>query len=837
VLWIPLLALALAGVLSFTALYKQLDALSLDANMRLVANSHYFQEVLVIDIDDPSLQELQPYFGEWPYKRDTYAMLVDYLSEMGASAVAFDIVFSDPREGDERLGKSIARARNVVLAATALSEGGVDGQTGTALNDLAWHVPPGLGAYAWPDVQLPLPTITQSASSLVQVGIVSVVADRDGMFRRFPLFHRINGQYLPSLPLAAYFSGESRPGIRINPDGTTQVGNRVWSIDEEGAARLFFPRNKNSVLTIPFSRVAKAMLGLPGQELEQDLIRGKTIFVGSTAFYSDRVLTPVGEMTGVHLLAIAYQSLANNLLVAPRNGQWTGALLLVALLPSLLLLRQPRRSAFVGTKFGLVAACVIYGSHLALLDGLKQESPLLLPLMAVLIANILEAMRAVRLRNEDQKTEIHALANDDSLTQLPNRFSLQGRLAYAIECAQSTNGYLAVLIIGFNDFKTINNALGHEVGDQFLTEAATRLRASVQAGDIIARLGGDEFVVVILSDEIPATKYANTLLSALVQPYSLARQELHVSANIGISLYPTDGVDVATLLRQADTAMREAKAQGRNTSRLFTPDFSHAALERLLIENQLCQALARGEMVLFYQPQIDMQSGCIVGVEALVRWNHPIHGLLGPDHFIPIAENTEFILPLGEWVLRTACQQMRVWQLAGLTHIERVAVNLSVRQFEQPGFPALVASVLKETQLDACHLELEITESVAMKDTGHSIETLNVLRGMGISLALDDFGTGYSSLTYFKLLPLTSLKIDKSFVRNIETDRYDAEICKSTINLARKLGLKVVAEGIETSGQFRFLLNIKCSEAQGYLISRPLSAADFAQFQLPTVLV
>lgn len=824
-------------MLSITALYKQLDALILDANLRLVADSHYFKDALVIDIDDASLQELQTYFGEWPYKRSTYALLVDYLSEMGASVVAFDIIFSDPREGDERFGEAIARARNVVLAASTSSEVRSAGQPKAVLNELAWDAPPGLDAYAWSDVQLPLSTLTQQASALVSVGIISVVADRDGMFRRFPLFHRINGQYLPSLPLAVYFSGEPRPGIRINSDHTIQVGNRVWPIDEEGAAKLSFPRNINSVLTISFSRVAKAMLGLPGQELEPDLIRGKSIFIGSTAFYSDRVFTPAGEMTGVHLLAIAHQSLANNLLIAPRNWHWTSALLLVALLPSLLLMRQPRRSAMVGVKYGFSAACVIYGAYLTLLYVFKQESPLLLPLMVVLIANILEATRSVRLQNEDQKTEIHTLANDDPLTRLPNRFSLQGQLAHAIECARTTNGYLGVLLIGFNDFRTINSALGNEVGDHLLAEVATRLRASVQTGDIIARLGGDEFVVIILSDEIPAAKYAHALLSAVGQPYSLDGQELHISANIGISLYPSDGVDVATLLRQADTAMREAKAQGRNVSRFFTPDFSRAALERLLIENQLHQALDRGEMMLLYQPQIDMQSGRMVGVEALVRWNHPTQGLLGPDFFIYIAENSEFILPLGEWVLRTACQQMRVWQLAGLTHIERVAVNLSVRQFEQPGFPAIVASVLGETQLDACHLELEITESVALKDIRHSVETLSVLRDMGISLALDDFGTGYSSLTYFKLLPLTSIKIDKSFVRNIETDRYDAEICASTINLARKLGLRVVAEGIETSGQFNFLRNIKCHEAQGYLISRPLTAQDFAQFQLPAGLV
>jgi diguanylate cyclase (GGDEF)-like protein len=441
----------------------------------------------------------------------------------------------------------------------------------------------------------------------------------------------------------------------------------------------------------------------------------------------------------------------------------------------------------------------------------------------------------VQLRDEEQKTEIHVLANDDPLTLLPNRFSLQAQFAHAIEFARATHDSLAVLLIGLNDFRSINNALGHETGDQLLAEAAARLRATAQSGDIVARMGADEFVIVSRADTADATRSATAILGALAKPYFLAGQELHVSANVGISLYPTDGEDVTTLLRQADSALRDARAQGRNTSRLFTLDLSQTAMERLLIENQLRQALARNELVLFYQPQIDMQSRRMVAVEALVRWNHPTRGLLGPDHFIPMAEHSELVLPMGEWVLRTACRQMRAWQLAGLTQIKRVAVNLSARQFELSDLPELVASVLEESQLDARHLELEITESVAMKNPNHSIEILNALRDMGIDLALDDFGTGYSSLTYFKLFPVTSLKIDKSFVRNIETDRYDAEICMATINMARKLGLKVVAEGVETPGQFSFLNKLECSGAQGYLISHPLLAADLAQFELPHI--
>ena len=831
ILWVPLGALALAWALSLTPLYQRLDVLTLDTQTRLVAQNHYFKDALVIDIDDHSLQEMQAYFGGWPYKRDIYAMLLDYLNEMGARTVAFDVVFADPREGDKRLSDAIARAGNVVLSATARSAV-EEGERPVALDGLAWIVPEGLPAQAWPAVQLPLQEFTRPAKASAHIGVVSVIADSDGMLRRLPLFYRFNGQYLPGLPVAAYFSAGPQPRVQINPDGTTQVGPFTWPADEEGAVRLYYPRNKNSVLTIPFARVARAMLGMQGQALDPNLFRGKTVFVGSTAFYSDSVQTPVGNMSGVDILAIAYESLGQHLILAPSDWRWTGMLLLIALLPSLLLFWQPRRRVRAGTKYSLAAAGIIYCSHLALLYWFKQESALLLPLLVVLIANLLELMRAIHIRNEEQKAEIHVLANDDPLTRLPNRFSMQMQLAHAIEHARIRHGSLAVLLIGLNELNAINTALGHETGDQLLIEVADRLRSSMPSNIILARLGGGEFVLCS-ADASSALQDADTILAAIAKPYHLARQELRVSANVGISLYPDDGNDAATLVRQADSAMRNAKAQGRNTRSSFTPDIGQAAVDRLLLENQLHQALDRNELVLFYQPQIDMQSGRMIAVEALVRWNHPVHGLLGPDHFIPLAEKSELILPLGEWVVRTACQQMHAWHLAGLTHIKRVAVNLSALQFEQAALPTFVASILKETQLDAGHLELEITESVAMEKPERTIKILNTLLDMGIRLALDDFGTGYSSMTYLKQLPITTLKIDASFVRNIETDRYDAEICTATISLARKLGLNVVAEGVETPGQFRFLRKIECHEAQGFLISHPLPAAELAQFHPP----
>lgn len=832
-LWIPLTALALTWALSFTPLYQQLDVLSLDKQTRLAAQQHFFQDALVIDIDEASLRAMQPYFGSWPYKRDTFALLLDYLGEMGARAVVFDILFADQREKDERLREAIARNPDVVLATTMRSELEGEKQTLTDLRGLTWNVPPGLPSYSWPAIQLPLASFTQPAPGYAGIGVVSVQADRDGILRRFPLFHRIDGQVIPSLPLAAHFAGAPHPPVHSNPSDDIQVGPFNWPTDKRGAVHLFYPSNLNSVLLMPFSRIAMAMLGSPGQELAPTIIRGKTIFIGSTAIFADRVHTPVGEINGLYALAITHQSLAHNLVLTPPRWYWTAGLLLIALIPALLLIWQPRRPAVAGAVISIVVALVIYVIHLSLLYWLKQESSLLLPLLTVLSANMLEIIRSLRLLNKEQKAKIHVLTNVDSLTLLPNRFALHAQIAHAIEGAHMNKSSLAVLLIDLDGFNTINDTLGPETGDQMLLDVTARLKSSVRTNDIIARLGGDEFSIVINGVKAAsAVLCAQKVLSTLAQPYHLAGQELHITSSIGISLYPDDGSDVSALLKNAGAAMYHAKARGCNSYCQFTSDLNRDAMNRLLLENQLRQAPIRDELVLFYQPQINVQSGRMIAVEALVRWNHPEHGLLFPDAFIPIAESSGLILPLGEWVLRAACQQMQEWHAAGLTHINRVAINLSARQFEQLTLPALVASVLKETELDAAHLELEITESAAMQNPQRSIEILNTLRNMGITLSLDDFGTGHSSLTYLKLFPITTLKIDKSFVRDIETDHQAAEICAATIDLAHRLGLNVVAEGVENAEQLDFLRNIKCGDAQGYFFSRPISPADLANFKL-----
>ncbi len=832
VLWIPLTALALAWALSFTPLYQRLHALTLDSQAHLVAQQHFFQDALVIDIDDSSLRAMQPFFGSWPYKRDTYALLLDYLGEMGAHAVVFDILFADSREDDERLRAAIARNSNVVLAANARNEPADKEQALTDLHGLAWEVSPGLPATSWPAIQLPLPAFTHPAPGYAGIGVVSVQADRDGTLRRLPLFHRFGTQVVPSLPVAAHFAGTPHPQVRDRPGNAMQVGSFSWPTDEGGAVHLFYPKNPNSVLAMPFSSVAQAMLGLPGHELDPASFRGKTVFIGSTTFFAERVFTPVGEMSGLYVMAIAHQALAHNLILTPPRWYWTAGLLFIALIPALLLIWQPSRSAPAGAAISLGAALAVYAAHLSLLHWLKQESSLLLPLLVVLFGNVLETVRTLRLMNKEQRARINALANVDPLTRLPNRLALHTQIAHAIEGARMVNSSFAVLLIDLDDFNTINDTLGHETGDQMLLEVTERLKSNVRAKDIVARLVGDEFGVVINgAEDASVVLSAEKILFALAQPYHIAGHELHVTSSIGISVYPNDGGDVATLLKNAGAAIYHAKAQGRNSYCQSTPDLSRGAMDRLLLENQLHQALARNELVLYYQPQINVQSGHMVAVEALVRWNHPVLGLLLPDLFIPIAENSGLIVPLGEWVLRTACRQMQAWHAAGLTHIKRVAVNLSARQFEQPTLPGLVASVLRETRLEPEHLELEITESAAMKNPKHSIKILNTLRSMGITLTLDDFGTGHSSLAYLKLFPISSLKIDKSFVRDIETDYHDAEICTSTIGLAHKLGLNVVAEGVEEAGQLQFLRKVECGDAQGYFFSRPLASADVESFE------
>ncbi|MCG3201285.1 MAG: hypothetical protein NFCOHLIN_01151 [Gammaproteobacteria bacterium] len=431
----------------------------------------------------------------------------------------------------------------------------------------------------------------------------------------------------------------------------------------------------------------------------------------------------------------------------------------------------------------------------------------------------------------EAEARIHQLALFDTLTGLPNRTLFRGRLERALARAEQHELQLGVLFVDLDRIKSINDTLGHAAGDQMLREVGKRLGAAIGEHDTVARLGGDEFLIMVpdLGATADVTRLAERILAGLAAPCEIQGHTLHVTASIGVSIYPRDGRDAETLQKHADVALYKAKEQGRNTYKLFDAAMSAQAHDRLLLENGLRTALKRNELLLHYQPQIDLQSRAVVGVEALLRWQHPGTGLMPPAEFIAIAEDTGLIVPIGEWVLRAACRQARAWQAAGLPPL-RIAVNVSVRQLKEQSLPRTLAAILAETGLAPDLLEVEVTESGIMANPDHSAGILREIQEMGVSIAIDDFGTGYSSLAYLKRLPINRLKIDRSFIRDIPGDADDVAIAQTILAMARQLQLSVVAEGVESGEILRFLQASGCEKAQGYFISRPLSPDACAEF-------
>ncbi len=434
-------------------------------------------------------------------------------------------------------------------------------------------------------------------------------------------------------------------------------------------------------------------------------------------------------------------------------------------------------------------------------------------------------------RQHEEKIE--HLAYHDALTALPNRTLFLDRLGQVLAQGNRESSQAAILFTDLDRFKTINDTLGHAVGDELLRHVATRLREVLREVDTVARFGGDEFVILLPKVQLArdAAQVAAKAVAILSVPFSVHGHELHLTTSIGISLYPKDGMDAETLLKHADTALYQAKNRGRNQYQFFDSRMNAQAHERLLLENSLRKALERDELLLHYQPQIELHTGRVTGIEALVRWNHPERGMIMPYEFIPIAEETGMISQIAEWCLNKACKQLGDWQRKGLKGSQiRVAVNLSARQLQQAGLPELVKSILKNTGLDPGFLELEITESTLMADPDSAIRILSRLHEMGIHISVDDFGTGYSSLAYLKRLPIDRIKIDQSFVRDVPGDPNDVAIVQAILAIAQKLNLKVLAEGVETPEQKDFLLQHACDEAQGYYFRPPLSVDDCADF-------
>lgn len=425
------------------------------------------------------------------------------------------------------------------------------------------------------------------------------------------------------------------------------------------------------------------------------------------------------------------------------------------------------------------------------------------------------------------EARIEYLAGHDALTDLPNRNLLNDRTAQAIAQARRTGQCLAALVLDLDRFKVVNDSFGHPVGDALLKAVADRLKAAIREGDTVARLGGDEFVIMLpgLASSEDAEVVVQKVLAKFADPFVVDGHELHVTTSIGASVYPEDGADSDTLLRTADAALYSAKDKGRNGFQFYTRAMGAQVEERAELESALHRALERQEFELHYQPKVDLCSGQVRGVEALIRWRCPEVGLVPPDRFIPLAEETGLILPIGEWVLKTACAQVKAWHAAGYPDLS-MAVNVSARQFRQQNMPELVRAVLADTGLAARYLELELTESVLMQDKETVVRALRQLKQIGVMLSLDDFGTGYSSLSYLKDFPIDVVKIDRSFVRDVTNSVEGASLTKSIIAMARSLNMTTVAEGVETEGQLSFLNTHRCDAIQGYYFSRPLPAND-----------
>ncbi len=922
-----LAAVVLAATLglAWTGLLRDADNLFYDLHQRHWRHTAA-HDIVLVKIDDKAIDAL----GPWPWPRSTHARLIDRLSEWGAAAVAFDVLFAgpDPRGigEDATLSDALRRYGHGVLA-VAPAPGSTDG----ALQELR-----------------PPPLLARAADRL---GHTDLEVDQDGLIRSVYLQAGLGRPMLAQLALALLETtgsapdavpGERRPRPRIPAPG-------AWVRDHR--------------ILIPFSGPPGTYTGfsyidvLDGRA-PRERFSGALVLVGVTAVgLAKELSTPVSDrhrlMSGIEIHANIADALRSGRTLTTLPRQWTlllslglvalalllndtlsarGALLatlacgLGTLALSVFLLRWhalwfPPAAAFLGVflPYPLWTWRRLEGARRSLagernrlkvtLDsvgdgvvviGRDQQIQFINPVAEILTGMSLDEarnrpwdevvhlvdtsphrrgvhpiLRCLRERTtiplgeqtsivarDGTRRAVHALvtplrdgdkaprgcvltltdvtelrhladqmghqATHDDLTGLPNRTLLRDRLQKAIERARRADTLVAVLFLDLDDFKRVNDALGHSVGDTLLLQAADRLRMRCRRQDTLARLGGDEFVLVLegLREAEQAGTVARQLLDALRRPMQIGTHEFLVTGSVGIALYPKDARDVESLLRLADAAMYQAKEAGRNTFRYASEDLDTRALERLSLEAELRGALSDGQLHLYYQPVVELETGRVISAEALMRWEHPRYGLLPPARFVGLAEETGLITTLGHWALRESCRQLRDWDTKSLP-LPRVALNISPCQFSGPGLADAVHSALNESALHADRLELELTESMVMNDVSRALAVIGELKALGVHLAIDDFGTGYSSLSYLKQFPLDHLKIDRSFVTDLDADPESQAIVEAIIAMAHGLGMRVIAEGVESWEQFLFLKQVGCDAAQGYLIGSPVRSEEF----------
>lgn len=483
---------------------------------------------------------------------------------------------------------------------------------------------------------------------------------------------------------------------------------------------------------------------------------------------------------------------------------------------------------FLGNTKSMVLASIEGTEKMQGIIGLNSEEPFknwsqqemsFLKIMSNIFANAISKTKA--------ESEIEFMAYFDNLTKLPNKILFQDRVEQAIKMAKRERKFISVIFIDLDDFKTVNDTIGHSGGDVLLVKVSQRIVGQLRKADTVARFGGDEFMILVnsISNHKDVEKIVKKILKIFQEPFIIGSQHIFVTASAGIANYPIDGKNAETLIRNADMSMYEAKSKGKNQFAVCTTMMKDNAEKSILLLNDLHNAIENDELIVYYQPQVNLKTGEIDGLEALLRWDHPKFGIISPEVFIPLAEKNNLINEIGEWVLKTACNQNKKWQCMGLPK-QTVAVNLSVMQFINPEITCSIKNILKETNLDPKFLELEITESVAIKETNDVLNVLNKFKKIGVSISIDDFGTEYSCLSRFKMLPIDRIKIDMQFIQGIEIDEKDQAITIIVINLAKNLGLNVLAEGVETEGQLEFLVERGCDHAQGYYYCMPMAACD-----------